>query len=155
VVRANILRGEVKFEPRDVWDDISPLAKRFILDLLVKDPKGRPTASECQKHPWIAHFKKGGGGGGGKALLSPQVVESLINFKSYDNMRKLICEIISFTLVPDQIGELRKEFERADTEQSGEITLGGLKTILANSAAAGDFGALTEEEILQVSGGGG
>ena len=47
-------------------------------------------------------------------------------------MRKLICEIISFTLMPDQIKNLRKEFEKADEEGSGEISLDGLKKILKN-----------------------
>ena len=86
----------------------------------------------------------------GKKPLSPQVVDSLISFKSYDNMRKLICEIISFTLVPEQINSLRKEFECADSEGTGEITLEGLKQILGVSAAAGNMGALTEDEVTQI-----
>jgi hypothetical protein len=33
------------------------------------------------------------------------------------DIRKLMCEVIGFALLPDQITELRKEFEKLDVEQ--------------------------------------
>ena len=42
-------------------------------------------------------------------MLNPSVVSSLVNFKEYSDMRKLLCEVLSFTLLPDQIADLRKE----------------------------------------------
>ena len=65
-------------------------------------------------------------------------------------MRKLLCEVLSFTLLPDQITDLRKEFEKLDTDGSGEISLNGLKRVLMQGAGAGSLGALTEEEIIDI-----
>jgi calcium-dependent protein kinase len=147
-VRNKILRSKVSFEPEEIWGVISDRAKCFINDLLVKDPNCRPTAEQAQKHAWLELGRVKANGV--KSLLSPKVVESLVNFKSYDNMRKLVCEIISFTLIPEQINELRKEFECVDTDRTGEITFESLKSILTDSAASGNMGALTEDEVRTI-----
>ncbi len=65
-------------------------------------------------------------------------------------MRKLLCEVLSFTLLPDQIKELRHEFEKMDTDGSGEISLSALKEVLMTNAGAGSLGALTEEEVEDI-----
>ena len=52
---------------------------------------------------------------GGRSL-NPNVVQALISFKEYSDMRKLLCEVLSFTLLPNQIEDLWKEFEKLDTE---------------------------------------
>jgi len=65
-------------------------------------------------------------------------------------MRKLLCEVLSFTLIPDQIQGLRKEFEKMDSEGSGEISLGALKSVLLGNAERGTLGALTEEEVEDI-----
>ena len=52
VVRQNILDGDFEFEPAEIWDLVSDLGKIFVQDLLVTDPKTRPTAREAQKHSW-------------------------------------------------------------------------------------------------------
>jgi len=82
--------------------------------------------------------------------LNPSVVKALVNFKEYSDMRKLLCEVLSFTLIPDQIQGLRIEFEKMDTDGSGEISLSALKMILLGNAAQGSFGALTEEEVENI-----
>lgn len=66
------------------------------------------------------------------------------------DMRKLLCEVLSFTLLPDQINELKKEFEKIDQDGNGEITFENLKTVLMTEANAGSLGALTEEEVQEV-----
>ena len=82
--------------------------------------------------------------------LNPSVVKELVNFKEYSDMRKLLCEVLSFTLIPDQIQGLRKEFEKMDSEGSGEISLVALKSVLLGNAERGTLGALTEEEVEDI-----
>lgn len=82
--------------------------------------------------------------------LNPNVVKSLVNFKEYSDMRKLLCEVLSFTLLPDQIRDLRKEFEKMDTDGSGEISFSSLKKMLLQNAGDGMLGALTEREIQDI-----
>jgi calcium-dependent protein kinase len=148
-VRSNILAGRFKFEPKEIWEHVSQDAMDFIRKLLITDPTNRPTARTCQTdkwlHEWANKSKKAGDN-----LLNKDVVKALVNFKEYSDMRKLLCEVLSFTLLPDQITDLRKEFEKLDIDGSGEISLKGLKHVLMQGAGAGSLGALTEEEVEDI-----
>eukprot|EP00980_Cylindrotheca_fusiformis_P005411 scaffold1157_cov122-Cylindrotheca_fusiformis.AAC.3 len=42
--------------PSPEWDDISPMAKDFVMALLDRDPSKRLSASEALKHPWISEY---------------------------------------------------------------------------------------------------
>jgi calcium-dependent protein kinase len=148
-VRSNILRGAFKFEPEDIWANVTSTARNFIQALLVTDPKRRPTAREAQKHRWFKEWASRSPDAADKTL-NPNVVKALVNFKEYSDMRKLLCEVLSFTLLPDQIKDLRREFEKMDTDGSGEISLSALKQVLMNNAGAGSLGALTEEEVTDI-----
>jgi calcium-dependent protein kinase len=148
-VRSNILAGRFKFEPIEVWRIVSDDAKKFIRELLVTDPTGRPTAKQCQKSEWLQEWANKDKQKGDNNL-DHNVVKALVNFKEYSDMRKLLCEVLSFTLLPDQISDLRKEFEKLDTDGSGEISLKGLKQVLMQGAGSGSLGALTEEEVEDI-----
>lgn len=148
-VRSNILRGSYQFEPEDIWANVSNLAKTFIIDTLKTDPKDRPTARKAQQHQWLQEWASRSRKGKDNRL-NPNVVKALVNFKEFSDMRKLLCEVLSFTLLPYQIKELRREFEKMDTEGSGEISLAALKQVLVSNAGAGSLGALTEEEVEDI-----
>ena len=148
-VRSNILQGKFSFTPEEVWEGVTNRARDFIKSLLVTDPKLRPTAEDAQKHEWLQQWadmsKKEGDN-----VLNPNVVKALVSFKEFSDMRKLLCEVLSFTLLPDQIKDLRKEFEKLDTDGSGEISLAALKQVLMTNAGQGSLGALTEEEVEDI-----
>ena len=151
VVRQNILDGDFEFEPADIWSMVSGLGKAFVQDLLVTDPKKRPTAREAQKHAWLkVQASRLRNGERQENVLNPNVVKSLIGFKEFSDMRKLLSEVLSFTLLPDQIKDLRKEFEIMDIDGTGEISLDSLKQVLVSNAEAGSLGALTEEEVVDI-----
>ncbi len=149
VVRQNILNGSFEFEPEDIWDLVSDKAKEFINALLVTNPKFRPTAMDAQKLGWLKEWADRTNVDNDHTL-NPNVVRALVNFKEFSDMRKLLCEVLSFTLLPDQIKDLRKEFETLDTDGSGEISLLSLKQVLVTNAGAGSLGALTEEEVEDI-----
>jgi calcium-dependent protein kinase len=148
-VRSNILAGKFDFVPKDVWSSVSQQARNFIQSLLVTDPQKRPTARNAQKHPWLTEWASKSRNDTDK-VLNPNVVKALVNFKEFSDMRKLLCEVLSFTLLPDQIKDLRREFEKMDTDGSGEISLAALKQVLMANAGAGSLGALTEEEVEDI-----
>ncbi|KAJ3017330.1 UNVERIFIED_CONTAM: hypothetical protein HDU68_011740 [Siphonaria sp. JEL0065] len=52
----NSKRGKFKFEPVEIWKDISLTAQAFISKLIVVDPSKRMTAVEALGHPWIREF---------------------------------------------------------------------------------------------------
>lgn len=149
-VRANILSGQFEFEPQDIWDLVSEQARQFITDLLITDPTNRPTARAAQKHGWLQEWARRDRKSTNDIALNPNVVKALVNFKEYSDMRKLLCEVLSFTLLPEQIKDLRREFEKMDTDGSGEISLSALKQVLMTNAGAGSLGALTEEEVTDI-----
>jgi calcium-dependent protein kinase len=148
-VRQNILKGEVKFEPQDVWEHVSHSGKAFVKRLLDRDPAQRPTAKNAQTDPWLLTYGKRDSSAGHK-MLSPKLAQSLLEFKEYSDMRKVLCEVLSFTLLPEQIADLRKEFELVDTDGDGEISFSALRQVLTQNAEAGALGALTEDEVSDV-----
>lgn len=150
VVRDNILKGNFLFEPEDIWENVSEKAKHFIKKLLVTDPTLRPTAREVQRDEWLIEMAERLKKDDDDYRLNPSVVKALVNFKEYSDMRKLLCEVLSFTLIPDQIQGLRKEFEKMDSDGSGEISLVALKSVLLGNAERGTLGALTEEEVEDI-----
>lgn len=125
-VRTNILTGSYQFVPKETWDNISPLARTFINDLLKINPKERPTAYEAQSHEWLQEWTNRNNIDNDN-ILSPNVIKALITFKEMSNMRKLFCEVLSYTLLPSQIINLRHEFEKIDIDGSGEISLDAMK----------------------------
>jgi len=148
-VRNNILSGSFQYEPADIWVNVSQQAKDFINALLHTDPNQRPNAEGAQKLPWIEDFSKKKNSSTGNNL-NPNVVRSLVAFKEFSDMRKLLCEVLSFALLPDQIKSLRQEFEVLDKEGTGEISMHSLKSVLMSSAGAGSLGALSESEIEDI-----
>jgi Ca2+-binding EF-hand superfamily protein len=83
-------------------------------------------------------------------VLDPNVIIALINFKELSDMRKLFSEVLSYTLLPEQIKGLRDEFEKIDVDGDGEISLSALKQVLMKSASTRHLGALTEQEVEEI-----
>jgi len=103
-VRDNILRGAYELEPHEVWQTVSQEAKDFIRSLLVVDPMARPTALQAKESKWLRMWSnRENGGKEADSMINPNVVKALVGFKEYSDMRKLLCEVLSFTLLPDQI----------------------------------------------------
>mmetsp|Transcript_22709 Transcript_22709/g.40463 ORF Transcript_22709/g.40463 Transcript_22709/m.40463 type:complete len:1094 (+) Transcript_22709:257-3538(+) len=150
-VRDNILRGAYDLEPHEVWQTVSQEAKDFIRSLLVVDPMARPTALQAKESKWLRMWSsRENGGKEADSMINPNVVKALVGFKEYSDMKKLLCEVLSFTLLPDQIQGLQKEFEKYDQEGTGEITLSTLKKVLIGNASTGSLGGLTEEEVVDI-----
>ena len=142
------MRGQVKFEPKDAWLHVSEEGKAFVRSLLNIDTSQRPTAKEAQKCEWIRDYATNDALKGNN--LSPKTVGALLNFKEISKMQRLFSEILSFTLLPEQIVELRKEFEILDTLGDGEITLASLKCKLVHNAEKGTLCALSDSEVKEI-----
>jgi calcium-dependent protein kinase len=147
-VRKNILEGNVEFKPEELWKHVSDSGKKFVTCLLNPDTTKRPTAKQAQLDPWIQIYGKRDAKAGNH--LNPKICQALVEFKEYSDMRKILCEVLSFTLLPEQIADLRMEFEKVDPEGEGEISLSTLKQVLIDSAEVGALGALTENEVEEI-----
>jgi calcium-dependent protein kinase len=147
-VKENIIRAKLIFKPKELWDTVSEEAKSFVKVMLNPDPKLRPSAREAQQSDWIQVWSKKDVKEA--APLSLDTVTSLMKFKESSDMQKLLSEVLSFTLLPEQIVELRREFEKIDAEGDGEISLSALKHVLLENAEVGALGALTEKEVEDI-----
>jgi len=141
-IARNIMHGAVCFRPTKKWMNISWTAREFISSLLVKDPNSRPTATEAQNHKWIKRHRNSLVGIDEEAILDPNVVKGLVAFDKYSVLKKMMCQLMSFTLTPDQIRELRFEFRKMDPTGSGVISLSDFKRVLLNGDSE-----LSEEQI--------
>jgi calcium-dependent protein kinase len=128
-VKQNIQRALITFEPVDVWESVSSDAVDFVKRLLKADPTMRPTAKDAQKDKWIRVWAKMDTKAGNK--INPKTIEALMAFKEQSDMQKLLSEILSFTLLPEQIVELREAFEKIDKDGDGEISLHAMKKFIA------------------------
>eukprot|EP00529_Nitzschia_sp_RCC80_P004108 CAMPEP_0113518152 /NCGR_PEP_ID=MMETSP0014_2-20120614/42701_1 /TAXON_ID=2857 /ORGANISM="Nitzschia sp." /LENGTH=918 /DNA_ID=CAMNT_0000415519 /DNA_START=164 /DNA_END=2920 /DNA_ORIENTATION=- /assembly_acc=CAM_ASM_000159 len=147
-VRDNILACNVCFEPDFIWDHVSSKGKKFVKRLLNPNPTDRPTAREAQQDEWLHVYAN-------KDTkdcdpLNPKIVNNLCQFKEFSALHKVLLEVLSFSLLPEQIIDLRKEFVRFDPNGVGEITLDELKQVLLNSAESGSLGALSDTEVEDI-----
>jgi calcium-dependent protein kinase len=147
-VRQNILDCRLSFDAKDVWDQVSEEGKNFVRRLLTADPRKRPTAREAQRDEWL-HVYANMDVEDSQAL-STSLVDNLLQFKDYSDMHRVLLEVLSFTLLPEQIRKLKSQFEKIDPEGNGEITLEELKEVLLNKAEAGSLGSLSEEEVVEI-----
>lgn len=148
LVKQNIMRAQLKFKPDDVWENVSSEGKAFVKTMLQLNPNQRPNAKEAQRCGWIQVWAKKDTTEGNQ--LNPKTVGALMKFKESSDMQKLLSEVLSFTLLPEQIVFLREEFEKMDSHGDGEISLGSLKRVLMINAEVGALGALTEKEIEEI-----
>jgi Ca2+-binding EF-hand superfamily protein len=145
LVKQNIMRAQLEFEPAELWENVSQDAVQFLKRLLQADPNNRPNAKRAQKDPWIQVWAKKDAKTGSK--LNPKTIGALMAFKEQSDMQKLLSEVLSFTLLPEQIVDLRVEFEKIDSDGDGEISLHAMKNVLMANAEVGALGALTEQEV--------
>lgn len=124
-----VLKAEYSFNAPKSWDEISPLAKKFIGSLLVVDPQKRPSASEACNHEWIRtlvvseHIPE---------ELKNSVRKSLVRYADFGSFRKLALNVIAKRSTPDEIFQLRKVFSEFDSLNNGTLTLGVFEAALAS-----------------------
>ncbi|XP_056400890.1 death-associated protein kinase 2-like isoform X2 [Hyla sarda] len=77
----NVVSGNYEFDDR-FFKDTSYMAKEFIQQLLVKDPRERMTAVECLIHPWIKPLTRKQAANRSRSSIN------IKNFKKFNARRK-------------------------------------------------------------------
>ena len=113
-----ILEGKFDF-PHNEWKYISYLAKDLISKMLIYDPKKRPNAAECLKHPFFHRNN----------ILRDdinnysEIVTNMMDFKTKYTFQKAIFIYLSnFLEIKEEKKRLKKLFKKVDTDENGEIT---------------------------------
>ncbi len=147
-VRDKILQSKVVFEPAEIWDQVSDSAKNFVKRLLTADPNKRPTAKEAQQDEWLMVYAHKNAKE--SKPLSSQLIRNLRDFKGYSNLHRILLEVLSFTLRPEQTQSLKADFEKMNPDGDGEITLGELKAVLSSNAEAASLAFLGDAEVEDI-----
>lgn len=134
-VMKKILKSKFRFSS-ERWLHISNDAKDFIIKLLQPDPKLRPDGMEVLEHIWIkndydiscesntctAHDIE----------EMDKIQASLQVFANYRTLKKLALMVVAYKSTSEEIGFLRKLFNRFDRIHDGEITIKEFKDALIN-----------------------
>jgi len=115
-----ILKGKYSFKARR-WKRVSPEAKEFISKLLVLDPDERPDAETALGSAWLNLRSPA------SAMFTPRAEEeeraqsSMLKYAKYPKLKKMALMVIAHKSSSDEIGILRKLFEKYDSRHDGSI----------------------------------
>lgn len=107
--------------PRNTSEECNDLLKRMIC----VNPKKRITAQEAIHHPWLKHTLNLPDEQAQK--LDPEICNSLKLFKASSKLRQAALNVLVKMISPTDIANLRIEFEKIDTDNSGTIEVEELK----------------------------
>jgi calcium-dependent protein kinase len=115
-----IMKGKVVFKGRR-WKRLSSQSKAFIQELLVIDPEERATAAEALSASWLNRRF-------GATVRNPYEEEidsaqkSIIRFAGYNKLKKVALMVIAHRSSSEEIGILRKVFQKYDTARDGQLS---------------------------------
>jgi calcium-dependent protein kinase len=135
-----IIKGKFQFQNRR-WKGKSDTAKAFVVELLQRDAKARPTADRALTHLkfWIDRLEKyraPAHGGSQKQQFThctsssseedmemmDKVQCSIQSFSQYNTLKKLALMVVAFKSTASEIGWLRTVFKKFDLKRNGEIS---------------------------------
>ena len=100
---------------------VSPEGIDLIKNMLQADTKKRYTAEQCLKHKWftVASELKDNAE---RDPLDSDVLNNLMDFKGNSALKKAAMNLLVKLLNPKEINSLRKQFEKIDEDQSGNVS---------------------------------
>ncbi|XP_040254749.1 calcium-dependent protein kinase 18 isoform X2 [Aegilops tauschii subsp. strangulata] len=128
-----VLKNKPDFR-RKPWANITPSAKDFVQKLLVKDPRARLTAAQALSHEWVRE-----GGQASEIPLDISVLHNMRQFVKYSRFKQFALRALASTLNPEELSDLRDQFNAIDIDKSGTISLEELKQIDSNTDGFVDF----------------
>jgi calcium-dependent protein kinase len=112
------------------WKKVSSVAMYFIEQLLVLDPKKRPSTEQALKLSWFeAAFDEKGHA---SEVELDRVQAAMQVFAKHGRLKKLALLVIAYKSTDDEIGFLRKVFRKFDNFENGEISLEEFKLALVD-----------------------
>ena len=124
-----IKSAEVTFEgPR--WVGISQEAKDFVLYLLTRDPKQRPTAMEAMSHRWLKTMLGGFSQDSAVSEIEIDVLHNIRTFSRQNAMRRAALGLIAMSMGMSDVEHVEEEFRKLDKNKIGTIKLEELTEVL-------------------------
>eukprot|EP00598_Pedospumella_elongata_P012898 CAMPEP_0185012430 /NCGR_PEP_ID=MMETSP1098-20130426/98298_1 /TAXON_ID=89044 /ORGANISM="Spumella elongata, Strain CCAP 955/1" /LENGTH=521 /DNA_ID=CAMNT_0027541493 /DNA_START=222 /DNA_END=1787 /DNA_ORIENTATION=+ len=121
-----IQQGKWQFD-NYLFANVSPMAKDFITKCLTKKPFWRPSAAGLLKHKWFRMFDPSQWK---EALPSVHIIRRFGTHILRTTLAKIFMGVVAHTLLPEQVSDLRDQFNKFDVSYSGVITLPDLRTVM-------------------------
>lgn len=121
----------------DDWQNISSSAKNLVIQLLNMNPLERLDAVKALKHPWLSRshsiVRQAS-----SAIDGMKVIKSLKEFSGFGELKKVIIDVIAFSLDPQLMKESRETFRYIDKDGNGTISVDELVAGLNNKGVSDD-----------------
>lgn len=134
--------------PSRKFSHVTDSAIDFLKKVLVKDPANRITPEAALQHPFIQNlYSDDGSKVSRRPEASTDVVQALSSFLRMSRFKKLMLEVVAFSLNSTQIAMLRDEFNAIDSDRSGTISMHELQqsmSVAGLSRNGANVGGITD-----------
>jgi calcium-dependent protein kinase len=126
-----IIKGTYEFKGRR-WKKLSPQSKAFVQDLLVVDPDDRLTADDALGASWLNRRYSA-------TVRNPHEGEieiaqqSMFRYAGYSKLKRVALMVIAHKSSSQEIGILRKVFQKYDTKRDGQLSFEEFKAAISES----------------------
>jgi serine/threonine protein kinase len=138
-----IKRGAYKFNPPEIWANISEEAKDLVKEMLVVDPSARYSSAEVAQHPWWLSSKQNGTADN---HLTGDQLNNMRNFHARNRVQKVVLKLRAQQLSDSAVAELRKVFRKLDETGTGEVAIADIRDKIRRIPTLND----NMEEIMRV-----
>jgi serine/threonine protein kinase len=126
-----IVKGTYEFKGRR-WKKLSEQSKAFVQDLMVVDPQDRSTAEDALGASWLnRRFSASVRNPHDEEMEKAQ--QSLVKYAGYSKLKRVALMVIAHKSTSQEIGILRKIFQKYDTKRDGQLSFEEFKAAIAES----------------------
>eukprot|EP00977_Amphora_coffeiformis_P018872 scaffold6764_cov169-Amphora_coffeaeformis.AAC.10 len=124
----SIMEGRFDFKGRR-WKRLSAQSKEFVKSLLVVDPEERMDADEALGAVWLNRRMTA-------TVRNPHAEEfegatnSIVRYAKYSKLKKMALMVVAHRSSSNEIGILRKVFQKYDTKKDGQLSIEEFKAAL-------------------------
>lgn len=106
-------------------NNVSSDARDFIRQCLTTRPSARPSSRTALRHRWFKSISAKV-----RPLPSAALMKRFAKYIVRSWLAKIFTDVLSHTLAPESVVELREQFNRFDVSDTGEISLQDLRIIM-------------------------
>lgn len=132
----SIMKGTFDFKGRR-WKRLSAQSKEFVRSLLVVDPEERLDADEALSAVWLNRRLTA-------TVRNPYEEElegatnSIVRYANYSKLKKMALMVVAHKSSTQEIGILRKIFQKYDTQKDGQLSYDEFKAALQDAGVPED-----------------
>lgn len=131
-VMKKILRGKYRFTSRR-WTTVSFEAKKFVSSILQQDPTIRPSAIDAMDAAWLKDDNSKYKPFTSEEIEQMDAIQSSIQaFATYPTLKKLALMVVAYQSTSEEVGYIRRLFDRFDLTKDGEVGFDQFKNALAD-----------------------